>query len=292
MGEKAKTFFVSIASGSSGNCSYIGTDSNGFLIDAGIPYGLRSRSAVKNSKTLKQSLIENNIDIKGIKGLIISHCHFDHIRYAADYSNNADISIPVYISKKTHEMYEAIRKKATRKMEYKALDNIVYFSPEEDFGIESFQVLPIPVSHDAYLPGLHKPEDGTTFAFIIRTGSSVISHITDLGEISESIKRNSLNSRILHLEFNYDPEMLFNGKYPPYLKKRIGSRFGHLSNQDAVKFIMDYHLNTVESVSIAHISKENNSEERISKSIEPIAKNRSIRFFRTYHGHYSDKIFL
>lgn len=290
---KDSMFFVSLASGSSGNCSYIGTEESGFLVDAGIPYGKRSTSGSNGSKTLRQSLAENNIDIKGLKGLIISHCHSDHIRFAADYCSNDDINIPVYICENTHRIYEAVRNKSgNNKREYKEIINTVYFESEREFKLDNFSIFPVGVSHDSYMHRVCSGAEDTAFAFIIKKDDTMVSIITDLGEISEKVSRYSANSRILHLEFNYDPEMLLGGKYPVYLKKRIRSRFGHLSNQDAVRFIMDYHLHTVESVSIAHVSRENNSDESINKSIEPIAKSSRIRFFKTYHGHYSDKIYF
>lgn len=293
MNQDDKMFFISLASGSSGNCSYIGNHSNGFLIDAGIPYGFKNGNKAKNKKTLRQSLEENGIEIMGIKGLVISHCHFDHIRYAADYCTNNEINIPLYINENTYNIYEYIRARQKGNIKsYKSFDKINFFEPEKGFFIDDFKILPLPVRHDAYPVNAGNSLYESTFAFIIIRNDVIISHITDLGEISDNIIRHSQNSRILHLEFNYDPEMLLCGTYPLHLKKRIKSGHGHLSNQDAVRFIMKYHINTVEHISIAHISKENNSDDKISKSIEPIRINSNIKFHKTFHGHYSEKIFF
>lgn len=291
MFENNKIFFLSVSSGSSGNCSYIGNHESGFLIDAGIPYGLIKRSKSSNKKNLKEALIENGISIHGIKGLLISHCHSDHIRYAADYSSNKDLNIPVFISENTYLMYEYIRARYKKNL-YKPLEDVHFFEPEISFKIHNFEVFAIPVDHDAFIFGNNNIKIGQTFAFIIKADNYTISHITDLGKVSDNLIDHSLNSRLLHLEFNYDPEMLINGKYPYSLKKRIRSKYGHLSNIDAVSFIMKYHIDTAEHLSIAHISKENNSYDKICESLEQISNNSNMQFHKTFHGNYSEKIYI
>lgn len=292
MKNEQKKYFLSLSSGSSGNCSYIGDGNTGFLIDAGVPFGLRTGRNI--SKTLKQSLSENNIDIRGIKGLVISHCHHDHIRYAADYSNNGETNIPVYIDSGTYTMYEILRsrQKNSGKSMLKGLGPVNFIEPDRSFFIDSCEILPTTVTHDASLKNDDHSVVGKTLAFIIKADNKYISHITDLGEVTENLIRHSRDSKILHIEFNYDPEMLISGNYPLSLKKRVRSRYGHLSNQEAVNFILSHHINTAEHISVAHVSKNNNSIDKIKLSIGPIIERSNIKFHKTFHGRYSDKIYL
>lgn len=235
-----KIRFISLASGSSGNCYYLGTDTYGILIDAGIPF-----------RTIKKELMEVGIDMNTIKALFITHDHADHIKSAGLIGEKA--GIPVYTTDAIHKgmnrsycMTQKIHTSARHLQKQQPVQI-------EDFSIEAFEV----------------PHDGTdNVGYRIRAGEKTFCFVTDLGEITPTAADYIRTANYLVIEANYDEEMLQMGPYPTYLKARIASSTGHLSNTVTANFLADNFTEKLKYIWLCHLSKDNNHPELAYKTVE------------------------
>lgn len=128
-------------------------------------------------------------------------------------------------------------------------------------------VKPFSISHDA--------SDPVGFSFTNEKDNK-ISIATDIGHVSENIRKNILGSDLVILESNYDKEMLLMGSYTYALKKRVMSDIGHLSNEDAAKFVVDLINNGTEHILLAHLSRENNFPQLAYETSNHILKENSM----------------
>ncbi len=230
----------SIASGSSGNCIYTGTDKTGILIDAGI-----------SAKRIEQGLASIDRNLKDIKGIFISHEHSDHIQGIGVLSRR--YQIPIYGTKGT---LGAIR-------HCKSLGNIeedLYHEIEadEEIRVDDLTVKPFAISHDAAQPVAYRVEsDGKSAAVA-----------TDLGIYDEKIIDRLQKLDVLLLESNHDIHMLQVGGYPYPLKQRILGDRGHLSNESAGKLLCELLHDDLKAVFLGHLSKENNYEELAFETVK------------------------
>ncbi|WP_042369707.1 MBL fold metallo-hydrolase [Bacteroides neonati] len=235
-----KVRFISLASGSSGNCYYLGTGKYGILIDAGI--GIR---------TIKKALKEINVSLETIRAVFVTHDHADHIKAVGHLGEK--FNIPVYTTARIHE---GINKSYC--MTEKLSNSVRYLEKEqpmklEDFCIESFEV----------------PHDGTdNVGYCIEIGEKVFSFLTDLGEITPTAAKYICKANYLIIEANYDEEMLKMGPYPTYLKERISSNTGHMSNSDTAEFLAENINEHLKYIWLCHLSKDNNHPELAFKTIE------------------------
>ena len=223
-----KVKFISLASGSSGNCYYLGTETYGILIDAGI--GIR---------TIKKSLKDYNILMDSIRAVFITHDHADHIKAVGNLGEK--MNIPVYTTARIH-----------------AGINRSYCTTEK---LSSFEV----------------PHDGTdNVGYCIEIDGKVFSFLTDLGEITPTAAHYISKAHYLILEANYDEEMLKMGPYPQYLKERIASKTGHMSNSDTAEFLAENITEHLRYIWLCHLSKDNNHPELAYKTVEWKLKNKGV----------------
>ena len=232
--------FCSLASGSSGNCHYINGGEEYLLIDAGL-----------SGKQIQNKLIEINVNPKKLTGILVSHEHSDHICGVGILSRKYDI--PIYANEGT---WTGMEEKIGKIQQ----NNIQRFSTDKLFSIGKFNILPYCISHDA--------NDPVGFSF--QSDGVKISITTDLGCVNEGILDNVSDSDLVVLESNHDIEMLKAGKYPYFLKRRILSDEGHLSNEAAGNTIVDLIKKNVKAVLLAHLSKENNFPELAYLTVKSI----------------------
>ena len=220
--------FSPLFSGSSGNAIYVGCDDAHLLVDAGM-----------SGTRVIQELQRMGVDPRCLTGILVTHEHADHIKGIGILSRKFDL--PVFATEGTWQgMYGKIGPVADK--------NRVIFDPDQDFFIGSINVTPFPIPHDANEPvGFTFVVDGAKFAIA-----------TDLGCIRDGWFNQVLGSDAVLLESNYDPDMLRAGPYPYELKKRIQSRHGHLSNDDAGHAAAELALHGTQQIILGHLSKENN----------------------------------
>lgn len=244
-----------IASGSNGNCYYIGTDTEAIIIDAGL-----------SSRQLQVRMQEAGINPQLIKGIIISHEHSDHARGARVLSKQ--LNTPVYMTKATYN--------ATRKSIRPFAAS--WFEADSNFSIGSFQIHAFSKQHDA----------ADACSFRVEHQGRHIGVITDLGEACTNTKREFAQCELVFLEANYNAEMLWNGPYPMHLKERVQSYKGHLSNEQAVELVKQHAGAQLHTVLLSHLSAENNSPEAALYAFCELQNNYTVEL--TYR-HKSTKIY-
>lgn len=225
--------FVSIASGSSGNCIYIESENTHILVDVGISY-----------KRIESGLNEFGVKGSELDGILITHEHSDHIRGLGVLSRKHHI--PIYGTKETLE--EIKHCSALGEMPEDVFCQVL---PDGEYNIKNLTVKPFSINHDAANP----------VAYRVQHGKKSVAVVTDLGNYNQYIIDHLQGLDGILLESNHDVKMLQVGKYPYPLKRRILGDYGHLSNETA-GHLLNYILHdNLKSILLGHLSKENNYEE-------------------------------
>ena len=228
-----KLRFISFASGSSGNCFFVGNATQGILIDAGI--GIR---------TMKKNLKSIGMEFCDILGIFITHDHFDHIKSVKPLVEK--LMLPVY---GTAETLDSICNLQQISEQFAAARRVI--RKEEPVVIGDWTVIAFEVSHD-----------GTdNVGYSIEYKGKTFTLATDLGYVCENSARHITAADYLVLEANYDEEMLANGHYPYVLQERIRSKTGHLSNSEAGRFLSENYSEKLQYIYLCHLSHSNNMPE-------------------------------
>lgn len=229
----------SIASGSSGNCVYVGSDATHLLMDVGI-----------SGKRIEAGVAELGLNMSEIDGIFITHEHADHISGLGVIARK--YGIPIYGTRGT---IAAIRQTPSLGSIDEELFH--YIKADEKCTVKDVAVYPIRTSHDAAEP----------VAYRISYGKQRIAIITDLGCYNDYTVECLRNLDVLYLEANHDIHMLQVGPYPYYLKQRILGEKGHLSNESAGKMLSRLLHDNMQAVMLGHLSKENNLPELAYESV-------------------------
>lgn len=217
---------LSLASGSSGNAILVKDDTTAILIDAGI-------GIIKLTAALRY----RGVDPSELSAILITHEHSDHITGAVRTAHR--YGVPLVANAPT---LQAIRHSENVPTQVMDVGECIAFG--------GMQVRSFRVSHDAACP----------VGYTICGCKSTITSVTDTGMLLPEIQEEAANADLLILESNYDEEMLIEGPYPYFLKYRIKSENGHLSNDAAAGLIIDLaESGRTPSVWLAHLSKTNNS---------------------------------
>jgi len=223
---------ASLNSGSNANCYYVGNDKEAILIDA----GLSCRETEKRMKRL-------GLDIGSVKAVFISHEHADHIAGLPILSKK--YRLPVYITNHT-----------LQNCGFEIERELVYsFIHCEPVSIGELSIIPFTKSHDAEDP----------HSFIISNNTVHIGVITDIGYACKQVIKHFKLCDAVFLESNYCEKMLTNGTYPINLKRRISSRKGHLSNDQALTLFLKHKPQNLQLLILSHLSQNNNHPEIVSK---------------------------
>lgn len=224
--------FCSIASGSSGNCIYVGTNETSLLVDAGV-----------SCKRIADGLKSIDVNVAELDGIFITHEHIDHIQGVPILARKYGIDIYG-----THDTLKYIYNKEKGNLGESRLIDI---AADTDVCIGDVLVHPFSISHDAADPVSYRIEsDGKIFAIA-----------TDLGCYDDYIVKNMMNADGVYLEANHDYNMLMVGSYPYSLKQRVAGSKGHLSNDAAAELLLRIGSERLKAVLLAHLSKENNYAE-------------------------------
>lgn len=220
----------SIASGSSGNCIYAGSDRTHLLVDTGI-----------SKKRIEAGL--GTLEVKGeeLNGILITHEHSDHIQGLGVFSRKYEI--PIYATAGTIEGIKCSR--SLGRMPDGLLHEI---KTDQPFSLGDLEIKPFEISHDANQPAGYR----------IEHGKKAVAVATDLGIYDEYTIENLSGLNAVLLEANHDVHMLEVGPYPYPLKRRVLGERGHLSNELSGRLLCDILHDNLQYVMLGHLSKENN----------------------------------
>jgi phosphoribosyl 1,2-cyclic phosphodiesterase len=221
-----------LASGSKGNCVVIEGGTGSLLIDAGL-----------SAKECLLRMERAGIDAGRIDALLVTHEHTDHIRGVDVLARK--LEIPVYATGGTLADFLSFRRTSVKPLTHHTCHD------HERFAVGDFTIEPFSTSHDAKEP----------CGFMVSEGDIRLGYCTDTGVITPHMHDLLRNCDGIVLESNHCPDMLQNGPYPEYLKHRIRSKRGHLSNPAAAACLRDFGKD-VPRVILAHLSETNNTPEK------------------------------
>jgi len=223
---------ASLNSGSNANCYYIGNENEAVLIDA----GLSCRETDKRMKRL-------GLDISLVKAIFISHEHADHIAGLRVLSKK--YKLPVYITQNT-----------LRNCDLEIEKSLTFsFVHAQTISIGTLSIIPFIKSHDANDP----------HSFIVSNNKVHVGVITDIGYACKHVIQHFKLCDAVFLESNYCEQMLENGSYPFHLKRRISSKKGHLSNDQALELFLKHKPESLQLLILSHLSQNNNHPDIVNK---------------------------
>ena len=216
-----------LGSGSKGNSVFIESGGTALLIDNGF-----------SGKEVSARLERIGCSADSLGAICVTHEHNDHIAGVGVLSRR--YGIPVHANSGTFRASEKKLGKLYKRCE---------FETGERFEVGAFEVHSFPISHDTADP----------VGFVISDGHFRVGYCTDTGKVSHLMTKRLADCNGLILEFNHDPDMLKNGPYPLPLQQRVRSSRGHLSNEDAGRFLVSILSEQTELVIQAHLSETNNT---------------------------------
>jgi len=222
-------FHISVlGSGSSGNVTFVSDGSARILLDA----GLACREIERRLKTL--GIAPGHID-----AVLLSHEHSDHSKGAWRFCARHNVTLY-----STEGTYRGIKKLPDQPVDWIRVRS----GSRVKLGRLTIDLFPTP--HDAADP----------VGFRLRRGKLAFGHVTDIGHVSEEVANGLRGCSAILIEANHDVEMLRDSDYPASIRQRVGSRWGHLSN-DALAHYLEHRLpDGVRHLFLAHLSQQNNHE--------------------------------
>jgi len=236
--------FCPLASGSKGNCIYVGTERTKILIDAGI-----------SAKAVKSKLAEINVDLADIDAILITHEHGDHIQGLKVLAYK--YGIPVFANSET----------AKGIVDYfHDCPKFKIFSTGETFEFGDIEIHPFSIQHDTLDP----------VAFTMRIDNLKLGFCADLGFVTSLVQHQLRNCDYLYLEANHQPSMVHASPRPMIYKQRVLSRLGHLSNESCGNLLKEIAHDGLKHVHLAHLSSECNTPETALGVIRGILEEKGI----------------
>ena len=225
--------FCPIASGSSGNCVYVGTETTHLLIDAGLS-GKRTEAGL--------SYIFRNFDeTPKLSGILVTHEHSDHVSGVGILSRR--YKLPVYASVNTWRFF--LRHGTIGEVAPDLRKTII---PGETIEIGDMEITAFEVPHDASQP----------VGYRICGNGFKAAVATDMGYVTDTVRNLLRDVNVMLIECNHDVEMLQNGRYPKALKERVAGSRGHLSNVAAGALLAEVSDDNCKHIFLGHLSEENN----------------------------------
>ncbi len=229
-----RIYYISFGSGSSGNASYIGNASGGIIIDAGI-----------RAEKIEECLRSNGIPMSRVKGLLLTHDHSDHVRYAYTLLRQ-NRHLHLFCS---NRVLNGVLRRHSISKRIKEYHRPIF--KEIPFTIAGMEVTAFDVPHDG--------TDNMGFSISYAGRNFVIA--TDLGEVAGRALHYISQSNYLVIESNYDAKMLRDGPYPEYLKARIATDHGHMDNADTARLLARIISPALRNIFLCHLSEDNNTPE-------------------------------
>lgn len=236
--------FCPLASGSKGNCIYLGTKKVKILIDAGL-----------SARAIQAKLAEIDVDISEIDAILITHEHTDHIQGLKVLAFK--LGIPVFANNET----------AKGIVDYfNSCPKFKIFSTGETFEYADLEIHPFSIQHDTLDP----------VAFTIRFDSLKLGFCTDLGFATSLVQNQLKNCDYLYVEANHQPSMVHASPRPMIYKQRVLSRSGHLSNESCGQLLAHVAHSNLKHVHLAHLSSECNSPDVALSVVKGILEEHGI----------------
>jgi len=230
---KAFTLF----SGSTGNCIYLKEKNTEILIDAG-----------SSMRRIEKALESLGTSLSNLSGIFITHEHSDHTKALPVIAGQ--LSVPVYCQREVAKtLYLDLLNKEKKREATNLAKCIRTVQTGMEYEIGDVLISPFATPHDSV----------ESQGFVI--GDRELGIATDLGHVSWEAENYLLGCRSVILESNHDPDMLWNGSYPGYLKERVASDHGHLSNPDCASFAQKLFSAGCRNLTLFHLSEENNTPE-------------------------------
>ena len=230
---KNKIKFMSLSSGSCGNCYYLGNEDGGVLIDAGV-----------SLRRLKKTLLENGLDMDSFSAILVTHDHLDHIRHLGSFCKK--LARPVYT---TDVIHGALARHTFTAPTITPCRRIL---PEGEWTeIAGMKIRYFVVPHDAT----------QTVGYAIELSGHRFVIMTDVGRMTEEAISFASQADTVVVESNYDMDMLLSGPYTHELKMRIVQGCGHLSNDECASAIKKFWHKGLKNIFLCHLSDNNNTRQ-------------------------------
>ena len=234
--------YAILSSGSCANSYIFEKDGLCFVIDNGL-----------SCRRFEERCISFGFRPGKIEFIFLTHLHSDHLKGVERLSRKYQIPV---VAHKDHGVEELGEKGIFKKLDVEE---------NREYEFRHLKFTPFRASHDSpHSLGFHFNLDDFRFTLI-----------TDTGKITEDMFRYARDSHLLFLEANYSPLMLSEGPYPPHLKKRIASSRGHLSNEDAARFMLEITSSgpcSLKYIHLCHLSKNNNTVEKVKEEVSGLYK--------------------
>ena len=225
--------FMSLSSGSCGNCYYLGTDKGGIVIDAGV-----------SLRRLKKVLQEYDLTFDSFSAVLVTHDHLDHIRHLGSFCKR--LGKPVYT---TETIHGALARHTFTAPTIAPCRRIL--SEGEWNEVAGMKVRYFVVPHDAtQTVGYAIEADGRRFVIM-----------TDVGRMTDEAVEFARGADTVVVESNYDMDMLMGGPYTYELKVRIVQGCGHLSNDECASAIKRFWHPGLRNIFLCHLSENNNTHD-------------------------------
>ncbi|MBE6250541.1 MAG: MBL fold metallo-hydrolase [Bacteroidales bacterium] len=225
--------FMSLSSGSCGNCYYLGTDKGGILIDAGV-----------SLRRLKKTLMENGLDMNSFSAILVTHDHLDHIRHLGSFCKK--LSVPVYT---TDVIHGALSRHTFTAPTIAPCRRIL---PQGKWSeVAGMKVRYFIVPHDAT----------QTVGYAIEVAAHKFVIMTDVGRMTDEAVGFARQADTVVVESNYDMDMLMGGPYTHELKMRIVQGCGHLSNDECAAAVKRFWHKDLKNIFLCHLSDNNNTRQ-------------------------------
>jgi phosphoribosyl 1,2-cyclic phosphodiesterase len=228
--------FCPLASGSRGNCIYLGTPKTKILIDAGL-----------SGRATKTKLAEIGVDIADIDAILITHEHSDHITGLKILAYK--MGIPVFANQGTAQAICEIFHEAPK---------LKIFSTGETFEFQDLLIHPFTIQHDTLDP----------VAFTFQIDKLKLGFCTDVGFVTNLIKHQLKGCDYLYIESNHQPSMVYASPRPMVYKQRTLSRSGHLSNDECAQLVKEVYHPNLKHIHLAHLSEECNHPQMALETVQ------------------------
>lgn len=231
--------FASLGSGSSGNATLVSHQQTHVLIDCGF-----------SLKEAQRRIERLGLCLSRLSAVLVTHEHGDHLRGVPALARKH--GIPIYMTPGTYHSRDLGR-----------IPQLHLINNYQPFTVGELEIQPVAVPHDAREPA----------QFVFRHGGAALGILTDLGSVTTHVLDAYDGCQALLVEANHDRQMLASGPYPPSLKNRVASAWGHLSNDQTVALLQQMDTSQLRHLVVGHISRKNNTLDLARQALATVGKS-------------------